>query len=111
MSAPRRRRPAGVDLRHDVLWTGSPDGGPALRRAFAWLVRNKIGAASNRPVGWAHMHNTAALEAIQAECARKGGDLSKVRVVRGRVYAGPSDVGSVEGLYRVADEACRRGGL
>ena len=97
----------GVDLRSDTLWTGSPDGSPGLRRAFMWLTRTGIGVRSgSRPIGWVHMHNVGAIDAITEAAQKLGGDLSRVRAKDGVVYAGTTRLGSVSSFF---DEADRRG--
>ncbi len=97
----------GVDLRSDTLWTGH-DGNDDLRRAFAWLARTGIGVrAGSRPIGWVQQHNVAAIDAIEAAAKNRHGDLSKVSVRGGAVYAGSVRLGSVSDFYDKADRAAR----
>lgn len=97
-----RRKKTGTDLR----WTGQESD---LRRQFGWLARTGIGlAAGSRPIGWVQSHNVAAMDAIENAAKALGGDLSRVAVRRGEVYAGSKRLGSVREFYERADAASRK---
>jgi hypothetical protein len=97
MTTRRKGASRGVDLR----WTGKEQD---IKRAFTWLARTGIGVRSgSRPIGWVQQHNMAALDAIEAAAKREGGDLSRVSVRGGEVYAGSKRLGSVRSFYEAAD--------
>lgn len=80
MTTRRKGASRGVDLR----WTGKEQD---IKRA----------------IGWVQQHNMAALDAIEAAAKREGGDLSRVSVRGGEVYAGSKRLGSVRSFYEAAD--------
>lgn len=99
---------AGIDLRSDTLYSGHGDN-PALARAFQWLTRNGIGVRfGGRPVGWYQQHQVCAIDAIEAAAKQAGGDLSRVQVKRGVVYAGRQRPGSAREFFDRADRCARK---
>lgn len=101
MATRRKGASCGVDLR----WTGEDQD---IKRAFTWLARTGIGVRfGSRPIGWYQQHNMAALDAIEAAAKREGGDLSRVSVRGGEVYAGSKHLGSVQSFYDAADRKGR----
>lgn len=99
------RRSSGVDLRWESISTREG----VNPRAFAWLARTGIGVRSgSRSIAWVQMHNMAALDAIEEAAKALGGDLSRVSVRAGDVYAGDVRLGTVREFYDAADRRARR---